>query len=525
MTLSTVGANDGSGFMYYMHTSSSAGAVNQWAHVAATDGATMTVFVNGIQAATAGTSVTRQSGDILYPPDSYVVTGGGFMSIGAYHDANEYFTMDGLVDSLRIWSVVRSTSDLLAYACSRTLQGSETGLMHLWEFDERQGNEAFNSAPNGLSGKLVGDLKRANEQDRCVRTLPCPGQSGNGVTKFTFDGGVWTDANAFRENWVMEDDSPVSGTGSFTRRIPPVTDAFLEQFGYGIYQGSNVWGNNPGDEMLSGTQYVYKGRTYTEFSLEFDIFNSDNDGWGAVFGYENINKGYRVMAINDIWPDVPADNVKGPVMKIDQRVGPMCGNHASNNCPAYKLLAHNKATYVRYKENALQHAQISVYRRSSDNKYVATFTISDEEGVSNKLEALLDDSYNGGYVGIQFYAHQAHFDNIVIADLSVSGSAPCNNKGACLEDSTMQVHAVQDRRGRLARLLRHGPGGLLQRPARAHVRPDLPDAERDLLRVQLQGGAPSTSRARRCRTGTLRYPARARRPSTCRSGRSPPGRG
>jgi hypothetical protein len=90
--LSTTGADDGDGKLTYLK----AGAPferSRWHHVAATyDGATMRLYVDGVEAARSG----EQSGDILHPETAPYV-------IGCYRDDNEHYPLAGALQHLRVY--------------------------------------------------------------------------------------------------------------------------------------------------------------------------------------------------------------------------------------------------------------------------------------------------------------------------------------------------------------------------------------------------------------------------------------
>ncbi len=80
--------------------------VGRWYHVAATfDGKTMILWVNGENVA----SRTDQTGKLNYPPHAPI-------SIGAYHDDNEYFPLTGLLSEVRLYKRVLTSEELKAHA-------------------------------------------------------------------------------------------------------------------------------------------------------------------------------------------------------------------------------------------------------------------------------------------------------------------------------------------------------------------------------------------------------------------------
>ena len=105
--------------------------------------------------------------------------------------------------------------------------------------------------------------------------------------------------------------------------------------GFQVYQGSNAWGNYPGDDALGGSYLMYQGpgsETLTEFIMEADVLLHDNDGIGFVFGFQDINDHFTATEINDIWPSPAADGYEGPFQKIHKRTGKLPGQ---GSCGTY----------------------------------------------------------------------------------------------------------------------------------------------------------------------------------------------
>ena len=94
-----------------------------WTHVAATyDGSTMKLFVDGVSMVE---DESTASGAIVYPSTSYQSQNGGWFTIGAYHDANEYFTWPGVLDELKVWHVALTAPQL---GCSAVFVQGPTGI-------------------------------------------------------------------------------------------------------------------------------------------------------------------------------------------------------------------------------------------------------------------------------------------------------------------------------------------------------------------------------------------------------------
>jgi hypothetical protein len=202
-------------------------------------------------------------------------------------------------------------------------------------------------------------------------------------------------------NWEVVDDLDLGDAGPSTWEI---RDSQLGLDGKVLYQGSNIWGDAT-DSCLLGTIILYKGQEFTDFTMDVDVAASDNDGMGLVWAYTDLDSHYRAIMINDRWPDVSVDGVEGPFMKIAKRI--------SNENPWYELLEVVKDDYVAYAEGVPLHWTLEVAGGS--------FTLTREDGLSVSAS---DSSYTRGFVGIQLYAQQAEFDNIVITPSDTAAVDP-----------------------------------------------------------------------------------------------------
>ena len=130
------------------------------------------------------------------------------------------------------------------------------------------------------------------------------------------------------------DDTPMtSGPCRWQSTVAP--------FPPGLAQLSNAWGNYGGpageatdDNSLMGCHAVLDAREYTDFLVSATILTQDNDGVGFTFGYKGANNYHTAVIINDAWPEVAADGIKGPFMKMKKRNARPCAGRmdASNHC-------------------------------------------------------------------------------------------------------------------------------------------------------------------------------------------------
>lgn len=101
--LSSTGADDGDGVLTYL-TGGTTYSLQEWYHVVATyDGVEMRLYVNGELDAT----TRNQSGDIVYAAAFW-------FDLGAYHDDNEFFLLNGLLKEASLYDAVLAPSEVKA---------------------------------------------------------------------------------------------------------------------------------------------------------------------------------------------------------------------------------------------------------------------------------------------------------------------------------------------------------------------------------------------------------------------------
>ena len=440
--LSTVGAAvaQPTGRLTYLYAGSI--VLNRWTHVAVTyDGALMRIFVDGVLVTDDGQAARAQSGDIFYPADSVSGRFGQLFTIGSYHDPNEYYVHNGLVDEVRLWRIARTASDVLTFMQPCSVRGTEAGLAYYYKFDETHGALVRSEVVGSLDGRIVGPVRRVavepTDETSCGdppghMTAGCFGQTSANTVVIDFESATLGKADG--QGWTVVDDTPVSEGPSNWVIVNNINDPDGFAQGQGLYQTSNIWGNSPRDEVLSGSSIVFgtaQANTYKFFVLEMDVFCADNDGFGPIFGWKGVNNHFRGSTIRDVWPEFPLDSMRGPFMKIEQRVGPMCADHrhATLGCPdSYKTLGAVKlTTATSFPTQKMFKVMLQVYQRS-DGLAEAVFVSSHGQRVA----AILPSSYDGGQIGMFVYAHQMRVDNIRITPIEDSvPRTTCFNRGIC----------------------------------------------------------------------------------------------
>ncbi|MFT5646078.1 MAG: hypothetical protein ACI976_000756 [Aureispira sp.] len=130
--------------------------LNEWHHTAFTyDGAIIRVYLDGVEVST-----LAEAGAISYL-DSWLV-------IGGYRDDNENYHHNGAIDEVRIWSTVRTLSELRENK-HLTLKGNETGLVSYYQFNNDDpvgtvdGVKDAMGVNNGMTDNLLASNYLASE--------------------------------------------------------------------------------------------------------------------------------------------------------------------------------------------------------------------------------------------------------------------------------------------------------------------------------------------------------------------------
>lgn len=124
-------------------TGTSTVTTGQWVHVAVTrtrSTGALQLLVNGTVEAELASSMQVNS-----------LTASSLLTMGRNTNSGANFV--GLIDEIRLWSVVRSAADI-ALTMHQGLVGNETGLVGYWKFDDV--GTAHDSSPNNLPTTLSG---------------------------------------------------------------------------------------------------------------------------------------------------------------------------------------------------------------------------------------------------------------------------------------------------------------------------------------------------------------------------------
>ena len=99
-----------------------------WSHLSVSyDGSVSKMWIDGVLKMQ---DSTTSGGKIVYPPATYTANQGGWFTIGAYHDANEYYSFPGAIDELKLWHVAQDPS----MGCN---QGRDSpDLNYYWQFND-----------------------------------------------------------------------------------------------------------------------------------------------------------------------------------------------------------------------------------------------------------------------------------------------------------------------------------------------------------------------------------------------------
>lgn len=303
----------GSNGMTYLYTNGSY-PNNRWYHLAATyDGTTMRIYVNGVLDATS----TAQTGNIYYL-DSW-------LSIGQYKDDNETYTVNGMIDEVRIWDVARSQAQIRADMC-RKISGGAPNLFAYYRLDEITGTTVFDIGPAGKNGEMTNMATAA----RVVSSAPIGDNS----------------EQAYHTNWNSQAISLSSGSNG----LFGVANVSNDPKGIHIYRV-----DGPEDQM-PGVDYPIGGNAY------FGVFVAENFTSDATYVSEWQYAGFvdaeanendlillnRVNKLSQTWGVTPTtSNLTNNIIATDTLAGRkefLLALSTSQTCQIPTMLAQTGAT-------------------------------------------------------------------------------------------------------------------------------------------------------------------------------------
>ncbi len=263
----------------------------EWHHLAVTyDGTETAMYADGNMVMS---DVTTNSGPIQYPSPTYEANQGGWFTIGAYHDANEYYSFPGAIDELRVWHV-KVAPDM---GCAVDFSAAPD-LNYYYQFD---GSPEVGTGPLpggtpiyatlGPDAVTQGDVGRVcGNCGTCTSPVapppPPPQPCWNGVS--LVDNGDLTEGDGQYDNgmlctWALSCSNPAF--------VPQITfTAFNTEAGWdyvNIFDGIDASGNGlaqyHGDLSTSGLPEPLNGNTdsvFVQFTSDGSVIR---EGFTAAF--------------------------------------------------------------------------------------------------------------------------------------------------------------------------------------------------------------------------------------------------
>lgn len=212
-------------------------AVDTWYHVAFTfnyagsNNNTGKIYVNGILEATATLNDINDPG-----------TNSTFIGYD-YQASNSAYHWDGMIDEVRVWSDVRTETEIRENMCKR-LTGTEANLVGYWRFDESGGTSCTDSSPNSNTGTMTNMSLSMSANDRIWSGAPIGDASG-----YDYNGSTASD---FSVNLTHSDGDDITATGTsgtFTGlqvyRVDNMPNYVHAPSGYNKIGGVRYWGVFP----------------------------------------------------------------------------------------------------------------------------------------------------------------------------------------------------------------------------------------------------------------------------------------
>jgi hypothetical protein len=279
----------GSGGLTYMETNNSYPA-NQWYHIAGTyDGDSMKLYVNGVMD---GAS-TAETGSIFYL-DSW-------LTIGQYKDDNESYTVDAMVDEVRIWNTQRTQFQIRDMMCEKLI-GNESGLVGYYRLDENGGTAVNDLSPSGNHGALT----NMTAADWVVSAAPIGDDSEHSYT------GTWNGATV-----------NLSSADNGNMQVANVD---------GEPHGMHVFRVDGNVDQMSGVNYPAGSDTYYGVFPAIDFSAVTGVSYTASWDYSSFTDAVanesdlllfnRATKLSAIWANAPATlNTAGDMIMSDTVAG------------------------------------------------------------------------------------------------------------------------------------------------------------------------------------------------------------
>ncbi len=139
---------------------------NQWHHLAATyDGSIMRLYINGTEVTTFDVETDRSF------TSGFNLSTRLYISLDAFTLSGQNF--HGPLDEIRVWDYARSAAQISA-ARNSTLQGTESGLVLYYPFDDGNLTQATDATGHGYDGQLRGGPVYSTEgvnENLCVNGM------------------------------------------------------------------------------------------------------------------------------------------------------------------------------------------------------------------------------------------------------------------------------------------------------------------------------------------------------------------
>jgi hypothetical protein len=154
----------------YTHVTTPSLVDEQWYHLAGTfDGSSIKIFVDGVEQNSTALSGTLFNSTASLQINTY-----------SYPDGNQTSGF-GIVDEVRIWNTAKLADDIKTNK-NLQLDGSESGLVAYYNFDERVGDTVYDITSNNLDATIDENITRLNFLGNTLKFYAADGVFGNDIT-------------------------------------------------------------------------------------------------------------------------------------------------------------------------------------------------------------------------------------------------------------------------------------------------------------------------------------------------------
>ena len=256
---------------------------NSWHHITATyNGTSQKIYIDGVLL-----DSNIVNGDkIAYGGNNQSITN----VLGSYSPSNNSESFDGNIENFSVWNKVLTSQEINQYLlCSPN--GSESGLIGYWSFEEGSGNIVLDQTSNGNNGTINGATYNTNVPSQSCQLTNANGCDSTAVLNLTINNSDTSytsvtacDSYTWNDSTYTQNGTYYSNTGSATNITGFTYIGSLNGSFYYYSQATNLWGKADSICKSHGGYLVTISDT-----TENNFINNFSNGMGIWLGLTDEN--------------------------------------------------------------------------------------------------------------------------------------------------------------------------------------------------------------------------------------------